>query len=149
MLITRELRNDDTARWADWHKLLVAEDGFSMLTTRAERHGLDAETIRRFAAEVNRRNEPCSLHPPAPISAMPRRYFRDVGAADVPGILNQFRTDLGTFLDANRATIRAARVLVDLHVSPEPIPGEYLTAVEDVFRERGERAGIEEVIIMT
>jgi hypothetical protein len=70
MISTTATRDDDAVRWADWHKLLCAEDGCSMLTTHAEQNGLDPETTRRLAAEVNRQNEPGNLPPRASISTV-------------------------------------------------------------------------------
>ncbi len=147
MEVRRQARDDDTAGWAEWHKLLVAEDGFSMLSLHADRHGLDAETIRQFAEEVNRRNEPGSLHPRALISAMPRRYFRNSGLVGQDDAVARLRKDVGLFLDANQATIRATRLLVDFRVSANPIPAEYLEITEGVIQEHGQRAGFIEVVI--
>jgi hypothetical protein len=54
---------------------------------------------------------------------------------------------LRQFIQANRSNIRASKVLVDFHVSPQPVPTEYITAIEEVFRLDGAKAGIEEVVI--
>lgn len=150
MKITRINRNTDTDEFLDWHKLVVAEAGFSRLDVYGRRqHGLDIQTIRRFANEVNRRNEPGTLHPKASISAMPRRYFRDVDEADIPEHIGQFRSDLLQIIEANQSTIRASHIVVDLHVSPKPVPETYVQAVEDVLRAHQEDGIIEQVVIFT
>jgi hypothetical protein len=149
MNITTQTRDDATAAWAQWHKLVVAEDGFSVLTAHAQQHGLDPETVVRFAAEVNERNEPSSLHPKAPISAMPRRYFREISAGEAAGVLVEFCRDIESFIAANRHGIHARRVLVDFHVSPASIFPEYLSAVSEVFSAMGAKAGIEDLVILS
>ena len=149
MNIMTQTRDDATAAWAQWHKLVVAEDGFSVLTAHAQQHGLDPETVARFAAEVNTQNEPSSLHPRAPISAMPRRYFREISEGEAAGVLGEFRRGLESFVSANRHGIHARRVLVDFHVSPSPIFPEYLSAVSEFFGAMGAEAGIEDLVILS
>jgi hypothetical protein len=147
MKILRQTRNDLTADWLAWHKLLVAEDGFSMLSKHADFHGLDASIVQQFAADVNQRHEVGSLHPRAPISAIPKRHFRDPGFADAEQSFTRWRTDLHSFLAANRATIHALRVLVDFRVSAVAIPAGYIEVAEEVFRADGQGAGFTEVVL--
>ena len=113
------------------------------------KHGLDIEIIRQFADKVNCKNEPGSLHPRTPISAFPRWLFRDIEESEISNHIDQFRSYLQQFIQANRTTIHASKVLIDFHVSPQPVPKEYITAIEDVFRENGDGVGIKEVVIFT
>jgi hypothetical protein len=148
MKITQQMQDVDSNQFMDWHKLVVAEAGFSMLDIYARhKHDIDIQVIQQFADQVNRRNEPGSLYPKAPISALPRRYFREIRESEIPNHIDQFRDDLRQFIQANRSNIRASKVLVDFHVSPQPVPTEYITAIEEVFRLDGAKAGIEEVVI--
>lgn len=99
------------------HVLTVAEAGFSMLDCYARfGHGVSIEEIRRFAARVSDADEAGSMFPLAPISAVPRKYLR--GEADPAGVFRH----VVDFLKANAATIHAYRILIDLRVSPEPVP---------------------------
>lgn len=78
MRITRENQDTTRERWVGWHILTVAEAGFSMLDIYGRlQYGLDIEIISRFAGQVNKRDEAGSLHPTAPISALPKRFFRE------------------------------------------------------------------------
>lgn len=139
-----------TDRFMDWHKLVVAEAGFSVLDQYARLiHGLEIQLIQDFADQVNQRNEPGSLFPRAPISALPRRYLRSVQNTDIPVHIDEFCSDLKQFLTAIYTTIHAKKILVNLHVSSAPVPSEYITAVEKVFRSGGEKAGIDELLVFT
>jgi hypothetical protein len=110
---------------------------------------LNIEVIQSFADEVNQRNEAGSLHPKAPISAMPRRYFRELEETEIPNRIEEFRKDLSDFIEANQATIHARRILVDFHVSPQAVPTAYVEATEDVFRGTEASNGIDELVIFT
>lgn len=59
------------------HILTYAEIGFSPLTLHTQHLGLEAQILEAFAAQVNALDEPGTLHPVAPLSAVPRRLIRD------------------------------------------------------------------------
>lgn len=145
------LEPQDTApnRWSDWHILTVAESGFSMLDIYGRnQHGLDIQVIREFADQVNARNEAGSLHPRAPISAVPRRFFREQAESNDPAVMNDFRRHIFEFLVANQTTIHAQRILIDFHVSPASVPSRYVDVTEEVVRLHGQHP-IQEVVIFT
>jgi hypothetical protein len=149
MKITREKRDPTANRWAGWHILTVAEAGFSMLDVYGRhQHGLDIEVIRQFADRVNERDEAGSLHPLAPISAVPRRFFREQENNSDPAVVHDLKRHIREFLVANRNTIRAQRILIDFHVSSAPVPSRYVDAAEEMVRSHGQ-APIEEVVIFT
>ena len=110
-------------------------------------HGLDATIVQQFAADVNWRDEVGSLHPRAPISAIPKRRFRDPDLTDPEQSSIGLRADLHSFLAANRATIHALRLLVDFRVCADVIPAGYIEAAEEVFRADGQGAGFTEVVL--
>lgn len=146
-----KLEPQDTAsnRWAGWHILTVAEAGFSMLDIYGRnQHGLEIEVIRQFADRVNERDEAGSLHPRAPISAVPRRFFREQADSSDPAVMNDFRRHVLEFLVANQATIHAQRILIDFHVSSSSVPSRYVDATEEVVRLHGQHP-IREVVIFT
>jgi hypothetical protein len=148
MNITRQKQAADDPRFQEWHKLVVAEAGFSMLDIYGRhKHGIDIEVIREFADSVNRRNEGGSLHPKAPISALPRKYFREIEDSDIPRHIPEFRRDFSEFIAANRQTIKAKQVLIDLHVSPRPVAAQYFSAIEEILKTQKDEAGIDEVVI--
>ncbi len=150
MRITRESQDSTRERWADWHILTVAEAGFSMLDIYGRsQNGLDIEVIRQFADQVNERDEAGSLHPRAPISALPRRFFREEENSLNPTVLNDFKCQIAKFLSANQGTIRAQRILVDFHVSPAPVPRRYVDATEEVFHLNNHDQSIHEVVVFT
>ena len=150
MKITRQKQDTNTGQWTCWHILTVAEDGFSMLDIYGRlQRGLDIEVIRNFTDRINERDEAGSLHPQAPISAIPRRFFRDQESSTDLMVLNEFKRHISEFLEANRKTIRASRILVDFHVSPAPVPYRYIEATEEILRLSGQDSPIEEVVIFT
>lgn len=150
MKITRQQPDTTAERWKAWHILTVAEAGFSMLDIygRVQR-GLDIELIRKFAERINEHDESGSLHPRAPISAVPRRFFRDQADSIDPSVIDDFKRHITEFIEANRRTILASKILVDFHVSPEPVPAQYVEATEEVFRLTGQSSPVAEVVIFT
>jgi hypothetical protein len=147
MELKLELQDTASNRWAGWHILTVAESGFSMLDIYGRnQHGLDIEVIRQFADRVNARDEAGSLHPIAPISAVPRRFFREHADSNDPAVMNDFRRHILEFLVANQTRIHAQRILIDFHVSPASVPPCYVDATEAVVRLHGQHS-IQEVVI--
>ena len=134
----------------DCHILTAGGTGFSMLDIygRLER-GLDIEVIRNFADRINEDDESGTLHPRAPISAVPQRFFRDQSDSIDPSVLNDFKRHITEFIEANRRTILASRILVDFHVSPAPVPPRYIEATEEVFRLTWQDTPVAEVVIFT
>ena len=150
MNITRKKQNPDAAAWLGWHILTVAEAGFSMLDIYGRHHNqVSIEAIQRFADRVNDNDEAGSLHPQAPISAVPNRFFRDPPSVNDPKTLEDFKRQLRDFLAVNNSIIRADRVLVDFHVSASPVACRYLDATEEVFREQPLVSIVREVVIFT
>lgn len=143
----KELGNAE--KWNGWHILTVGEAGFSMLDIYARHgHGLDTGTIHQFADQVNRRDESGSLHPNAPVSALPRRFFRDIAENDIHNHLDEFKRHVREFIEANRKVIHARKILVDFHVSPAPVPDAYLSAAEQLFRKYADDDEIDNVMIL-
>ena len=151
MSITREHQDSTRESLNGWHILTVAEAGFSMLDVYGRhQNGLDIEVIRQFSDQVNQRDEAGSLHPKAPISALPSRFFREQEKTMDPAVLNDFKRQLAGFLTAAaQGAIHAQRVLVDFHVCPAPIPRHYVDATEEVFRLFDNCESIQKVVIFT
>ena len=150
MKISRQQQDTSLQRWRDWHILTVAEAGFSMLDIYGRlNRGLDIDVIRNFADRINKDDESGTLHPRAPISAVPCRFFRDQSDSIDPSVLNDFKRHITEFIVANRKTILASLILVDFHVSPAPVPPRYVEATEEVFRLAGQNTPVAEVVIFT
>jgi hypothetical protein len=130
----RYLKQDSSqGNWDGWHLLTVAESGFSVLDHFARELGLDGATIHQFADRINATNESGSLHPRAPISAIPCRYLRELAEPENESVMNEFKRHIKDFIEANSRTIQATRILVDLHVSTDPVPAHFVNATKDVF----------------
>jgi len=97
-----------------YHILTFAETGFAMLNMYGEIFGIDISVIERFSEEVNRKDESGSLHPKAPISAVPRRFVRD--GHDVAILTRQIED----FLKANEKYIKAENLLIDFRAGVAP-----------------------------
>jgi hypothetical protein len=148
MKITRQKQDKDSNQFMDWHTLVVAEAGPSMLDFYCRyKYKIENQIIRRFAFQVNRRDEPGSLHPFAPITAFPKRDFHEIEKSLIPGHIKRICSHLRDFLEANREHIHANNVLVDFLMPPQPIPEEYIIAIEEVFRTNENATEIEQVVI--
>ena len=97
-----------------YHVLTFAETGFAMLNIYGEQFGLDRDTIERFSTEVNRKNESSSLHPKAPISAVPRHFIRDNNNSET------LSEQIKDFLRANQNHIKATKLLFDFRAGVAP-----------------------------
>ena len=150
MKISRQKQPLHDKPWTGWHVLTVAEEGFSGLSFYAEScNGISKHAVVQFAERVNRTNESGSLHPQAPVSAVPNRFFRELAFTTDPVVLNEFKRHLRDFLAANESSIRAAKVLIDFRVSGEPVPEHYLDATEKVLREQSLDSVLQEAVILT
>ena len=99
---------------SDYHVLTFAETGFAMLNIYGEEFGLDRNTIEKFSREVNRRDESGSLHPKAPISAVPRHFIRDDNNSLT--LADQIKE----FLKVNENQIKAKNLLIDFRAGVAP-----------------------------
>ena len=150
MKISRQKQPLHDKPWTGWHVLTVAEEGFSGLSFYAEScNGISKDAVVQFAERVNRTNESGSLHPQAPVSAVPNRFFRDLSTTSDPTVLDEFKRHIRDFLAANASSIRAAKLLIDFHVSADPVPGCYLDATEEVLRKQPPDSAPQEVMILT
>lgn len=111
------------------HVLLPAEVGFSALSSYAR--DVPRETLRAFADKVNALDEPGAVTPR--VSALPRRYFRDVRGEPSEQVIADFQRHILAFLDANERTIQARVVFFVFCVGPGPVPTRYLSVTEELL----------------
>jgi hypothetical protein len=121
-----------------FHVLTYAEDGFSPLDIHARRLGLDRELVKSFASAVNERSSVGSLHPQAPISAVPRELVRDRQNIDA------LAASIGEFLRVNRETIKARRLAFDFRTPS--VPEFTVAALNSAIRTQ--ESGLEEILIL-
>lgn len=103
-------RSTQTSIWPrrnEFHCLTYAEEGFSPLNIWTRDAQVSKEELIAFADSVNRRDEPGSLYPRAPVSAVPRRLIRDQRDSEALCLA------IENFFKANVATIRSAKVVLD------------------------------------
>ncbi len=149
MNITRRVDDTLAQQWIDWHVLTIAETHPSKLDTYARLHRrLSSEVIQNFVAQVNKSDTSGSLHPTAPLSALPQRIFAHQPDATGSHILDDLKRLLAAFIEANRRSIHATRVVVDFKHSGTPLAASYISAIEEVFLLRGNGSSIEEVVIL-
>lgn len=96
------------------HVLTYAEAGFSPLDTHARRLGISSSLVQTFAKSVNERSEVGSMHPVAPISAVPRYLVRESSDGYALAV------SIGEFLKANRDAIKARRLIFDFRMPSVP-----------------------------
>lgn len=147
MKITKSRKNSADQNWDGWHILTVAETGFSMLTFFAEAAGCAGEDVYAFAERVNQTNEAGTLYPRAPVSAVPCKYMRELSDRTDAQTIDEFKHHVASFIRANESTIHAPRILIDLHVSPVPVPPHLVVAVKDVFTDMRSPGIVSEVVI--
>lgn len=115
MNVERSSQNEIWDRRNEFHCLTYAEEGFSPLNIWTRGIGISKEELVEFADLVNRRDEPGSLYPRAPVSAVPRRLIRDQRDPDF------LRESIEQFLQANATSIRATKVILDFR-TPKVAP---------------------------
>jgi hypothetical protein len=129
----RDLSFDTCVQYIDdgFHVLTVAESGFSMLDMYSDKYRVGKDLLSRFADQVNSKIEAGSLYPLAPISALPRQFFRLEPSLRPP--LDLIRREMDGFIEANRTRIKASAILVDFHVSSKAVPDEVIVLVSATF----------------
>jgi len=148
MKISRAVREMDLKGRQGWHTLTVAESGFSALIPYVESDfGLDPVIGAELADRINQQDEPGSLYPKAPISAIPCRYFREQADSEDPAVMEDFKRHISEFIEVNQTHIKAPRILVNFGVCHDPVPLRYIEATEEVFRNSPNTRGIKEVVI--
>ena len=122
----------------DYHILTFAETGFSVLSYCAEQFGIDKELVEQFSDQVNEADESGSLHPNAPISAIPRRLIRKNNDSD------ELARYIRDFLEVNHQRIKARILLFDFRAGLAPF---VMDACKDSLKSAS-ATGVEEVIIV-
>lgn len=122
------------------HILTYAEEGFSPLGIHGGKLGFSRDTLDAFVNAVNQANEVGSLHPQAPISAVPRSCIRETTDASL------LLLHLQDFLTANAEHIKAKRLLLDF--STPRLQPHAQKAIAETFA--GTSANqIEEIIVLS
>ena len=112
--ISRISDSDFRGMSGELHIVTYAECGFSPLDIHSRRLGLDSEQVSAFAKAVNDHADVGSLHPRAPISAVPRDLIRERQDADA------LAESICKFFKVNRETIKARRIVFDFRVPSVP-----------------------------
>jgi len=136
--VSRAKESEVRDKLGQFHVLTYAEDGFSPLDIHARRLGVDRELVKSFASAVNKRSSVGSLHPQAPISAVPRELVRDRQDIDA------LAASIGEFLRVNRETIKARRLAFDFRTPS--VPEFTVAALNSAIR--AQESGLEEILIL-
>ena len=97
-----------------YHILTFAETGYAILNHFTDDFNIDRQICESFSDAINQRDEASSLYPKAPISAVPRRYIRDM--EDSAALANQ----IVDFLKANYTVIHAKKLYIDFRACVAP-----------------------------
>jgi hypothetical protein len=136
-------------QWRDWHVLTMAKARGAALELYARGlHGLDIEIVDKFSEQVIASDKTGTLYPKAPVSSIPFRYFNFTEECDMPLYLDDFRDHIKQFLEINRSTIHARKLLVDFHRDTDPVSDFYLTAAERAFKELVAEDEFDEIALM-
>lgn len=119
------------------HVLTMAETGFSPLAHFRDFYNVDRGAVDAFEERINESDEPGSLYPKAPVSAIPRKYVKEAGQGE------GLKQHIKDFLAANNKKIKAKKLLISFSTCVDS------SMVEDV-KEALESSGsdLEEVIIV-
>jgi hypothetical protein len=150
MKICRKDPDNNFEQWRDRHVLTIAKAGGSALDVYAWGvHGVDVETIEKFADQINGKYQVDCLYPKAPVSALPFRYFHFVEENDfVLYHLEDFNRHMQEFIELNRTRVQARKILVDLHRDSDPVWDCYLTAAERAFKNFANENDFDEIVLM-
>jgi hypothetical protein len=129
MNIDVRLNDDEYLIGNGTHLLTIAEDGFSCLGCYASDHDVDDIDTRTFVNKVNTQNESGSLHPIAPISAIPNKYFRELSDIHDADVINEFKEHIKEFLKTNDTVIKSKNLIIDFRIAPAPVPSQYIDAL--------------------
>jgi hypothetical protein len=141
--------DNDFEQWRDWHVLTMAKPRMAALELYARGiHGLDLETIQKFADQLNQNGGVETLYPAAPISSIPFRFFTYYEECELPRCLDDFRDHIKAFIEMNRSKIHARKVLVDFHRDSDPVSDFFLTATERAFKDLSAENDFDEIAIM-
>ncbi len=139
MIVIEKSNFEENLKDSGYHVLTFAETGFAMLNVYAKQFGLDKDTIEKFSQETNRKNESGSLHPKAPISAVPRRFIRDDHNSAT------LAEQIEDFLKTNQNHIKAKKLLIDFRSGVAPFAVDACkTALQTSYAQ-----AIDEVVIIT
>lgn len=139
MRSVRARQEDIWPRRHEFHVLTYAEEGFAPLNVHAEPAGLAKEQLLAFVEQMNRRFETGSLHPRAPISAVPRALIRDLRDVDL------LRDHIAEFLRANVLTIRATKLMFDFRT---PGVSKFVIEAIEAALVEASAEGLEEVVTL-
>lgn len=128
-----------------YHVLTVAESGFSMLDLYGRKYRINRDATTLLADEVNGKDETGSLYPRAPISAVPRRFFRTETSSQL--LFVELQRYVESFILLNQSQIMASQILVDFHVSSLAVPSEIVNATTAAFATSKSAAIIDNVLI--
>lgn len=123
----------------DLHVLTYAEEGFSPLDIHGRRLEVSRSILSKFSLAVNLTKETGTLHPTAPISAVPRDCIRDI--EDVDLVVGHFLD----FVKANTLYLSTPRLLLDF--STPSLPRHVYEAILQVFG-AGTQSGIAEILVI-
>lgn len=139
MHIVRSTQNEVWPRRDQYHVLISAEEGFSPLNIHARGTRVSKKHLVAFAERVNQLHETGSLHPLAPISAVPCTLVRDTNDIDA------LREKIIDFLRINATTIKATKLICDFR-TPSVSHG-VISAIEEAMSSN-DASILEEVIIL-
>jgi hypothetical protein len=107
MIFEQSTQNAIWHRRNEFHCLTFAEEGFAPLNIWTGEIGLTKGELIAFANSVNQRDEPGSLYPRVPVSAVPRRLIRDQSNSEMLCL------SIEDFLRVNALTIRSLKLVLD------------------------------------
>ena len=151
--IKEEIKLRKSGQWRTY----IREDGLHILVISGKVRSLfynacllfhvKSDIVRSFVDQVNRRDEPGTLHPTAPITAFPNRFFRDFDGFENEDMEREFREQLSSFLEMNVATIKAHKLLIDFRASRNMVPRHIVDTTIDVLNTSVHARTIEQVSI--
>jgi hypothetical protein len=137
--ISRMTESDFRVLLGEFHVLTYAEDGFSPLDIHSRRLGVDREGVGTFVKAVNASADVGSMHPSAPISAVPREFVRERQN------VNALAAIISNFLFANRDMIKARRLVFDFRTPS--VPSFAIEALNIAILTSGD-CGLDEILIL-
>ena len=125
-------------------KIILMGTGFTP-EKYADWHVLSSVHVERGVAVAANGGEEASPS----LTRLPAWIAHDRHYVRTPQALKEFRQILADFIEANRTTIRAPKVVINLNGATQPLPFDFVKAIWDVFRQKALHDPIEVVVFTT
>jgi hypothetical protein len=137
--------------YIDCHRILLAEEGFSIFSIYAKHIGISKKESLAMINQVNSKGTPKTFTPNFPLTLFPRSLMRDF-------LENEYKKSDWPFIHGiegleeslsrlDSKDLSSGRLFVDLRTSTDPIPKQYIEELVRFFRSNAQALRLNKVFI--